>query len=190
MVISFLGDGIHLQYFPHLQSHLCTHTLNNRKLQPLGAGDCWLGLGVSPVLSFFSQAHCAAQQDSGSRATPSKNHSICLILKNFKLLDFLPKWFDFQMHWGMRCGKRCCENRVSEPGAHHSPGVLPCNPLPGVKHLVCSNARATTAPLSMLVIESTWRKHKGQVGAHLHDAVSRYAKIESMWREAKTAGQT
>ncbi len=65
----------------------------------------------------------------------------------------------------MRCGKRRWEIRVSEPGAHHSPGVLPCNPLPGVKHLVCSNARATTAPLSMLVIESTWGKQKGQVGA-------------------------
>lgn len=52
-----------------------------------------------------------------------------------------------------------------EPGSHHSPAVLPCNPLPGVKHLVCSNARATTAPFSTLVIESTWRKHKGQVAA-------------------------
>lgn len=43
--------------------------------------------------------------------------------------------------------------------------VLPCNPLPGVKHLVCSNARATTAPVSMLVIESTWRQNKGQADA-------------------------
>jgi hypothetical protein len=33
--------------------------------------------------------------------------------------------------------------------------VLPCSPLPGVKHLVCSKARPTSAPLSMLVMEST-----------------------------------
>lgn len=35
-------------------------------------------------------------------------------------------------------------------------GILPCNPLAGVKHLVCSKARATEAPLSTLVMESTW----------------------------------
>lgn len=34
-------------------------------------------------------------------------------------------------------------------------GILPCNPLAGVKHLVCSKARATEAPLSTLVMEST-----------------------------------
>lgn len=33
--------------------------------------------------------------------------------------------------------------------------ILPCNPLAGVKHLVCSKARATDAPLSTLVMEST-----------------------------------
>lgn len=44
---------------------------------------------------------------------------------------------------------------AAEPEARSSRGVLPCNPLPGVKHLVCSKARATTAPLSVLAIEST-----------------------------------
>lgn len=65
--------------------------------------------------------------------------------------------------------------------------VLPCNPLPGVKHLVCSNARATTAPVSMLVIESTWRQNKGQADAL--DTVSSHSMDRKycmwVWMEAK-----
>lgn len=61
--------------------------------------------------------------------------------------------------------------------------ALPCNPLPGVKHLVCSKARATTAPLSILVMESTWRTHMGQAG--VLNTASCWARIESMCREAK-----
>lgn len=73
-----------------LRSHLCRHALHNRKLQPTCAGGgrdifsvCsgfsqrwrWLGQGVSPILSFLSQARCAAQHGPGNGATPSNKNT-------------------------------------------------------------------------------------------------------------------
>ena len=73
-----------------LQSHLCRHTLHNRKLQPTCAGGSrdifiacsgfsqwwrWMGWGVSPILFFLSQACCAAQHGPGSGAAPSNKNT-------------------------------------------------------------------------------------------------------------------